>query len=350
MANRLALRLLTALLLLGSTAGVAAANGLPMAAMMSAPWGAIRPAAGTQVSVVREDLRLDLYEDELSARIQARYVLRNQGSGPQQVAIAFAVPAGVETGSVRVLADENPVSVNRLTIPVAVEAGELDVSSAWLDPFTGRAYSPPVMQPSGEGWFTFTVPFAAGQERVLQVSYNQAPSRDYSRFLEASYRFDYLLQPARHWASFGDLRVEVNAPSHLPLRSNLPLQETEPGRHEATFQGLPEGNLSLYVAPFGKTGLLSSLWWQRTGRAWLMTLIVAIGALAGGILRRLRRPVPGAALTVVALVAVFVTTPPHLFEPNPIGVMKTWFAFFPGLLLLSWLLFRLPGRPPAASA
>lgn len=37
-------------------------------------------------------------------------------------------------------------------------------------------------------------------------------------------------------------------------------------------------------------------------------------------------------------------TPTHLFEPNPVGLMKTLFLFMPGLLLACWLSGRLTGQ------
>lgn len=327
------------------------ANGLPLAASRSVAGGALHPAVDSPVGVVREHLLLDLREQQ--ALIRATYVLRNLASDAIALTIAFPVPHYEEgrPGAVRpsVLLDGEPLSFQRSQAPVTLGEEETHLPAAWLDPFTGEPYEPPLFgrQDLRPAFLTFSAPFAPGQERRLEVSYSQDPGRDFSRFFERALRYDYLLQPARHWASFGELEVEVLVPPGRVIRSLPPLTARGNGSYGETFSGLPEQNLSVFVAPQRGRGMLSSWWWQRTGRAWILAAITVAGGLAGGLLRR-QKPgflhFLGTIMGFLVATLVFALTPLFLFQPSPAGMMQTWFLFVPLLGLLFLVANWLPGR------
>lgn len=99
--------------------------------------------------------------------------------------------------------------------------------------------------------------------------------------------------------------------------------------------GLPAENLSVYLAPAGGAGRLASLWWRRASRPWLLLGLAVAGSVAGALLLRAQRGLRHQAGLLVSLltpVLVLILTPANLFGMNPIGFMKTWFLFVPGLL------------------
>lgn len=331
-----------AVLALGLTSMVqkAGANGLPLAATVQSSGGTLGPAANTTVAVVHEHLMLDLRERV--ARIRATYQLRNLSQEVVNVSVAFPVPeySGVnieKEAGVVVQLDGQPLPVQPASAPLQLEHQETSVTATWLDPFTGDEYHPTVLrEPKPPAFLIFSVPFAGGQERRLQVEYKQFASQDHTRFVEPALRYDYLLQPARHWASFGELQVEVLVPSNRVLRSIPPLMSMGENLYSATFPGLPTENLSVFMSPGGGgPWLLASWWWQRPGRAWLLVAITAVGSFAAGWLRLAKAHslyLTGTALRYGIPIAIIALTPSHLFEPNPMGVMQTWLLFVPFLV------------------
>lgn len=341
------------LLALLSLPAQADANGLPLAARPAVAGGTLRPAASTTVGVVKEHLLLDLRE--WKARIRATYQLRNLAPEGVSLTVAFPVPRydgvdpqGADAPAVRL--DGEPLSFQPALAPVALADGETDLSAEWLDPFTGQAYRPPTMphwSPESPAFLTFSVSFAGGQERRLEVWYRQDPGQDFARFIERSLRYDYLLLPARHWASFGPLEIEVLAPPDRVIGGLPPVSPLGDGHYGATFSGLPAQNLALFVAPGSGAGWISSWWWQRSGRAWILVAISVMCGLAAGPLRLLKPGFPhfiGTVMGVLVSTLIYALTPLNLFQPNPIGMMQTWFLFVPFLGLLYLVAITVPGR------
>lgn len=330
----------------------ASANGMPLAAKAEAAGGVLRPAERTPIAVVREQLLLDLRDYQ--ARVRASYQLQNQSPESVAVSVAFPVPhisgeALLRSARPEIRLDGQPLGVELSLGPAALEAGDTAVRSEWLDPFTGEEYQPePAWGPTlPSAFLLFPVFLEAGQERHLEVEYRQRPGWDYTRFLEESLRYDYLLRPARHWSTFGELQIEVLAPPGRVVRGVPSLMPAGTGRYVARFNGLPDSNLSVFVSPGGGWGRLSSWWWRRAGRAWMLVTLTGVGSFAAGWLRRSapsRWRHLGTVLGLATPLAVLAMTPQALFEPNPIGVMKTWFLFAPGLIGVYFVGDRLSRR------
>ncbi|MCL5677524.1 MAG: hypothetical protein M1602_06675 [Firmicutes bacterium] len=340
----LAVIALTAFCTLASAAP-ALANGLPLGALGVAVGGAICPAENTPLAVVHEALLLDLRSRD-GSHVRATYRMRNDSGQAVQIPVGFPVP--MNTGGQgepigtwpEVRLDGTELAVAAAQQPVALAAGEGYLNPAWLDPFTGETYVPPYARQPRLVFAAFTVDFAPGQERTLQVEYGTHPAFDTSRFVGNASRLDYLLLPARHWASFGSLDVEVLAPKDRTLRASLSLRQTEPGRYTAAFDGLPEQNLSVYLAPGRGSGFPVSWWWRRSSRAWLLAVLLLAGTLAGAAVRaRVPRKswlrMAGYVLTYGSWLAFVRLTPHYLFRPDPIGWMTTWFLYVPGLIALA---------------
>lgn len=91
-------------------------------------------------------------------------------------------------------------------------------------------------------WYEYQLRFPAGETVVNEVT---APIYPAVRGSGANRRYDYtyLLSPARKWASFGSLRVEINTPYYLE-ESSLDFEKTEGGYALDWEDGLPLGELT----------------------------------------------------------------------------------------------------------
>lgn len=338
-----------------TAASPVAANGLPLGVLGSvgrSAGGVLYPASDTPISVIDETLVLDLRQDDVK-RIRATYRMRNNAKRATDVLTAFPVPVGVERGLPRAWLDGQRLAVAQPTTPVELETLDVALDLDWLDPFTGAAYRPPNSSDHGASdtpLVTFTVPFAPEQTRLLEVEYAPDASRDYSRFVAPAWRYDYLLQPARHWASFGTLHVELLTAADRAVAVRPGLARVAPGRYVSDFPGLPAGNLSVFVAPGRGSGVVGSWWWQRSWRPLLLELLLAGGTVVAAASRRWLHPLVGGTALAATWLGFVLHTPPHLFQPDPFGFLQTWFFFAPLSLAGSLLVYRVlwPGRPASA--
>ncbi|HWI64067.1 MAG TPA: hypothetical protein VNT75_19695 [Symbiobacteriaceae bacterium] len=330
MKRRAAFIILAAALLFSPV--TAQAGGPALAAEETTPGGSLRPVGDTTISVLEQLLVIDLRERE--GRIRATYQLKNPTDRPNDLSVAFPVPPWVlGEWKVSVTLDGRPFTVGNALGPVVLKDGERALASAWLDPFTGEAYQPiRTREPVRTEFLIFGVAFEPGQIRQLSVEYLQLPGQDYGRFLEPVRRFDYLLQPARHWNGYGQLNLQVLAPVGVPLRSETPLRPAGPGQYEATLEQLPAGNLSIFLAPGGGP----RWWWDRTGRSWFLVALALLGAALAEVAAvslgtRLRSA--GLLVSLLTWALLYVAAPPHLLRPDPTGVMFLWLLFIPGLMV-----------------
>lgn len=176
--------------------------------------------------------------------------------------------------------------------------------------------------------------------RSAQIAAKESPA----------WRYDYLLQPARHWASFGTLHVEVLTPTDRAVAVRPALDQVAPGKYVADFPGLPAENLSVFVAPGSGSGLVGSWWWQRSRRPLVLELLLAVGTLVAAALRRSVHPLAGGTVVMITWLGFVLSTPAHLFSPDPFEFMQTWFFFVPFSGVVSLLVYRAlwPGERAAA--
>lgn len=98
----------------------------------------------------------------------------------------------------------------------------------------------------------YQVHFAAGAAKDIKVRYtiDAGYPAGYSDRTNSSV-YEYLLNPAKYWASFKNLKITVvpGANRNRLLRSSLPLTKGRDGSYSATFQTLPETDLSFTLSP-----------------------------------------------------------------------------------------------------
>ena len=308
----------------------------PSVAVETTPGGSLRPAGDTTVAVVSEHLLIDLTQRE--GQIKAVYQLHNPTDEPVDLSVAFPMPPWVlGEWKVAVTLDGQAYPVHSALGPVSVYDDELALHAHWLDPFTGKAYWPPKLaEPITPQYLIFGVSFLPGQKRELSVAYWQFPGEDYSLLLEPVRRFDHLLQPARHWAHFGTLSVDVLVPDGYVLSSVMPISKTGNGRYQAYFEELPVGNLSLFLAP----GVGPRWWWDRIGRLVFLVILALVAGVFAGLAAASRRALVGTAgrlFTALVAVLLYWITPPQLLRSDPTGAMFLWLLFIPSLLMLHLL-------------
>jgi len=95
----------------------------------------------------------------------------------------------------------------------------------------------------------YTVEFPANSGKTVSVRYNSHGTMDSRNTREPLYTFTYLLAPARYWAAFNNLDVEIITPSQAPyiVQSSMELKNTKPRHYTAKFTSLPENNLTFTI-------------------------------------------------------------------------------------------------------
>lgn len=290
--------LLMALLMIGLAAGGALANSAPPL-LRGDTTGVLLPGSSNQMHVKREQLRFDLVKELDQAKVTARYEMENRGGALSGFPVVFVVQQGYGIQEpLKAIWDGKPLNV----APVATEqlnAEQLrQMATAWtamdviIDPVTGDQYSnKDFFGPKNLQLFQFKLDVPAGASGALEVKYTHHAAEDRNRHAHWIYHYQYLLLPAKGWASFGPLEITVKpAGGDLYFASTLPLQ-LEGGEYRATFPGLPDQNLAFGV--MSKQGLVGNMAdpapYYGFSFVVLIALAVLVGIGAGWLSARVRR-------------------------------------------------------------
>lgn len=248
------------------------------------------------VAIERETLTIDARPLAIDApvAISATYHLRNDGS-QTTLDLLFVAPGLAKAGRPQ-------VSLDGQSVPSRIGTG-LNLPRSWRPPPTTPALDgsePLSYQARSNGGILFSVALATGRHEV-RVQYGATASA-YSRDSPVRYwQLGYILAPARNWASFGQLAVEVDLPPNWSAATQPSLArngDTLTGQ----FNGVPSDALALtFQAPVVSasrpdwtvigfiigfvaavaTGLLTGRWlgWHRRSGWW--ALIPAVGIAIG---------------------------------------------------------------------
>ena len=222
------------------------ANGLPNYPMLHKPGGLIVTLPNVPITVDKEVLTVDLTQNPIS--VNAKYTLTNPLAEIVTVQILF--PKG-KNEEAKVLLDGSAIKT-QLTDDWSVMAfQDLTIPEYWIDPFTNERYTP--TNSSGHLGFDFvqfTIAFNPHESKLLSVSYKHNKSYDPTRFFrEPVYRFDYLLLPAKHWASYKNLELNLLTSDKITFASNLLFTETTQNSYVFKSDNLPNENLSIFFVP-----------------------------------------------------------------------------------------------------
>lgn len=112
-------------------------------------------------------------------------------------------------------------------------------------------------------WYEYNLHVDAKNIVVNSVSAPIFPSRS-DRYEPSVYTYDYLLSPAKGWADFGTLDIEINTPYYLLDAEKAGFEKTQTG-YKAHYGSLPDGELSLRLCESGEPELnrdyLAALMW-----------------------------------------------------------------------------------------
>jgi hypothetical protein len=147
----------------------------------------------------------------------------------------------------------------REAIPAAVD----ELSRQWSQ----------LADPTRLGFLLFQVDFAPRAPRTIAVHYEHRATDDLGAHANDTFRFDYLLSPAKRWASFGPLDVTVQVPGNAQVTSNVALARDGDTYH-ADLATLPDGELSFEVTS------LDGLWLGIMDPRGYWAIVVAAVALA----------------------------------------------------------------------
>jgi len=144
----------------------------------------------------------------------------------------------------------------------------------------------------------YTVNFPPKSEKEVSVSYNTSGTMEGRKTSKPLYSFEYLLNPARNWADFKYLNIEVIPPQAAPyiVESSTHLTRGEDGVYKASLEALPEEDLTFTLYAFEKVTLLDRAYGSVQRRFGYMTPLVlgaafllAMGvAVTSAIVRRKR--------------------------------------------------------------
>jgi hypothetical protein len=237
--------------------------------------GILEPRTEGAVRVDRETLTFDVREDLAAASVKAVYRMTSTAAAPLSFDVAF-VHVGEEGTRDReqpvappsVFADDQPV-------PFRTESDAGKRVQGWSE-LTG---SRPLV------FLLFHLDFAPGQTRTVSVGYMQEAGWDRVVNVNTTFTFEYLLSPAKRWASFGPLDIRVHVPPGTRVTSPTTAFTREGDVHAAAFATLPPGELTFSVMStrglwFGLAG--TGAYWSILIAAQLIA-VTAIGIATGGL-------------------------------------------------------------------
>ena len=92
----------------------------------------------------------------------------------------------------------------------------------------------------------YQVKFPPHSTRSISVGYLTDGTMDRRETVSPKYSYTYLLSPARNWADFGNLDIEVVTPREAPymIENNLDLSKDGENRYSTHLDGLPKSELT----------------------------------------------------------------------------------------------------------
>lgn len=223
------------------------ANGLPNYPMLKKPGGLIVPLQDVPITVDKEELTIDLTRKPIS--VNAKYTLTNPLAEIATVQILFPVSENEEEAEV--LLDGSPIKNQIIYDLSEINKEDSIIAEYWIDPYTNERYTP-----TNTSYYfkfnllRFTVALNPHETKILSVSYKQSKSYDPTRFFRGTVdRFDYLLLPAKHWASYKNLEVTLLTSDKIKFVSNFLFTETTQNCYIFNSDSLPTENLSIFFVP-----------------------------------------------------------------------------------------------------
>ena len=201
------------------------------------------PPGVADVQITRETLAIDLRPAQLGQKaiVEATYQLYNEGEEcPLELLFAFG---SRENKDWSITLDDQPLE--------GVLAQGVGVPSVWRPPRETPGLESDTPLSYGLGWRTveplaFKLVVPSGHA-VLKVRYQAEIALNYAR--PSMYRqFAYILAPARSWAGFGGLDLQIRVPGGWSVASTLDL-DREGELLRGSFDRIPADSLAITMRP-----------------------------------------------------------------------------------------------------
>jgi hypothetical protein len=249
--------------------------------------GILEPQKEHGIRIDSETLTFDVGEDLDRASVEAAYTMTG-GAVASSPEVAFAFVRGDDARDVAA-----SVRLDGELVPFRLVTDEVERQKGWSTLAGGREL----------GFLLFQLSFAPGQTRKVVVAYTQHPSWEATEHVHPVFTFEYLLSPAKSWASFGPLEIVVKAPPRTVFSSPMSALTRDGDRYVAHLPTLPDGELSFEVMSS------AGLWLGISRTSTYLGIFVAALALAVGwsgvaIGRRAPRSARGAGAAVLRVVGI----------------------------------------------
>jgi type I site-specific restriction-modification system R (restriction) subunit len=126
----------------------------------------------------------------------------------------------------------------------------------------------------------YNVDFQADSSKNVTVGYKTVGTMDKTKTAKPVYTFDYILNPAKNWSSFGDLDIEIITPKKAPyiVDSSVEMAKENDGHYRASLGSLPEKDLTFSIYEDKKTSPITLF--DKAHRSYGSTGILIISAVA----------------------------------------------------------------------
>jgi len=192
------------------------------------------------LGIVWEKLNFDLrpLNNLEESTVTAIYQIRNDGE-EIPVELLFVSP-GIKTGNVTI--DGKKIAAETIKNP--------KLPSTWQPPSqvptSGGGSIQYFVNKSSNSSLKFKPTIPQGEHQI-QVKYVVEPS-SYDTSTYKDYQIVYILAPAKNWAFFKRLDVEIKIPSNWKVATSLPMKPTG-NILKATFDKIPADNLAISTRP-----------------------------------------------------------------------------------------------------
>lgn len=179
------------------------------------------PLREERITVTDGAVVLDLRRSVHMADVTATYTLRYDSDGPLTIPVAIALVTTRQSGGHPV-----EVVVDGEIVPVSISSRNLQhgegLHTAARHAIEWRGADTLYGDRLYQVLTTFELAWDGPGEKELRLAYNQTGA--YSSRARKVY-YEYLLQPAAQWASFGQLDAELLLPGDWKVESNVPLTQ-----------------------------------------------------------------------------------------------------------------------------
>lgn len=264
-------------------------NGLQMEDEIESLTAWVRGKGGLEIFLLGEDVDFD-FNAYLDGELKNKTDKYSLDIRTQEMSIREYLMKEVEMFESEVhyldyLADNQifNLAAKRLDEMIEHNVVNLWIDDLFADDYRGRFFV-----------LVYTVDFQPYKTNDISVSYDSRGAMDKRKTAEPIYTFDYILNPAKNWASFSNLNIEIRPPAKYPyiINSNIDLIRKENGIYIGSFESLPEEDLFFCLYHNEKITIIDKIKGFLMSNFYILMpwlLGSLIGLIIRGVFRRFKR-------------------------------------------------------------